>query len=261
MPFEYSIIYYKNAGTKLIKTTYREFIMNSCNWIHNRKIDENKVNLFLRELTNNSIKIGWTFHSFLDKSTGEIKLLDGQHRREAIKKFLEISDIDMSNNDEITLWVYEIENELSCEEEIINLFITINNNEPIDETMLPSRRKMNLWRMICNNQVLKSGITKNMNTIKSRAPFISPKEVKTIIDKLLARTHLNQLEDDEIIEKLKEINNKISLMAGNENLPQLFNRERITKKERDIIEEARKIKFFLKIPGSIYEDFKWIELL
>jgi len=261
MPFDYSIIYYKNSGTKLVKATYRDFITNTSNWIYNRRIDEAKVELFLRELTNNSIKIGWTFHSFLDKSSGEIKLLDGQHRREAIKKFLETSDIDMTNNDEITLWIYEIDNELICEEEVINLFITINNNEPVDETMLPSRRKMKLVRMICNNPILKSGITKNADTIKSRSPYIAPKEVKTIVDKILSNSQLAQFEDEIIISKIKEMNNRISIMAIEENLQKLFNKEKISKKEKEIIEKARDLRFYLKISGSIYDDFKWINQL
>lgn len=259
MPFKYSIIYWENSKTSLIKTTYRELITNTYNWIHNRNIDENKVNDLYEELVKGNRKIGWTLHAYLDKSIEEVKLLDGQHRREAIKKFIELNDIEMKNNDEITLWLYEIPNEIEYEQLIIELFTKINSNHPIDPSMLPSQRKMELFRIICNHSAFKSGIRTNPKTITSNPPFISLKEVKIIVDKILTKSKLAIMENSEIIEKLKEINHKISIMAINENLYKLFNKNKLTKKDKDMIDEAHSIKFYLKLKGTIYENFSWID--
>ena len=63
---------------------------------------------------------------------------------------------------------------------------------------------MELFRIICNHSVFKSGIRTNPKTISSNPPFISLKEVKIIVDKILTKNKLAIMENSIIIEKIKE---------------------------------------------------------
>lgn len=259
MPLVYDTIYKKNENIRLIKMTYNNLINYTYNWIYNRSISQEKVNYFFNELKIKSINIGWTLHAFMCKITGDIKLLDGQHRREAIKLYLENTDIDMINNEEITLWIYEIEDEDNNEDQILEMFEKLNNNEPIDKSQLPSKRKIQLSKMIKKEECFKSGIRMNINTIQSKSPYISLKQVNKIVDDIIKK--YPELSNEEIIKKMKEMNRKISIMATNENIEeQLFNRK-LNKKEKEIIEESRNIKFYLNLKNSKYDNFKWIDEL
>ena len=50
----------------------------------------------------------------------------------------------MTDNNEIIMWLYLFNNEITDETEIIELFKIINNNKPINEDELPTKRKIEL---------------------------------------------------------------------------------------------------------------------
>jgi hypothetical protein len=181
----FEIIYTKNDNLRLIKMNYRQLIQYTQSWIYNRSLSLEKVNDLYDEISKNSANISWTLYAFYDNSKNEIKLLDGQHRREAIIKYLELNDLNMSNNDDIFIWLYYIENEEINEEEIIELFIKLNKNEPINFSQLPSKRKMNLFKLIKNEPLFKKAIRQNPNTMVAYSPYISQKQIKNIIDIIL----------------------------------------------------------------------------
>ena len=255
----FEIIYTKNDNLRLIKMNYRQLIQYTQSWIYNRSLSLEKVNDLYDEISKNSANISWTLYAFYDNSKNEIKLLDGQHRREAIIKYLELNDLNMSNNDDIFIWLYYIENEEINEEEIIELFIKLNKNEPIDFSQIPSKRKMNLFKLIKNEPLFKKAIRQNPNTMVAYSPYISQKQIKNIIDIILNKYPL--LSNEDILQKMKEMNNKISIMARIDNVEeQLFNKK-MTKNDKEIIEECFEIKFYLNIKKSIYDNFKWIDEL
>jgi len=253
----FDIIYEKNDKTRLIKMTYNNLNNYIYNWIYNRRICSKKVQDLYNELTLNSNKIGWTLQGYRNLANGEIKLLDGQHRKEAIKMFLQMNDMDITNKDEITMWIYDIENEDLNEDEIIELFKKINSNEPIEANQLPSKRKIELSKMIRKEECFKLGIKNNPNTIKSHSPYISLNQLNDIINKIINKYY--ELSNEEILNKLKNKNNMIRMMATNENVEDELFQRKLNKKEKEIIEECRQIKFYLNIKGSIYDNFKWIE--
>jgi hypothetical protein len=255
----YEIIYTKNENLRLIKCSFRYLIHYTQNWIYNRSLSNLKVEELHEDIKTNSNKNAWTLYAFRDLSNNEIKILDGQHRREAIKKYLETNDTDMMNNDEILIWLYDIPNEELNEDKIIDLFIKLNKNEPIDVTQLPSKRKIKLFHLIVNDSAFKSAIRASENTNEARSPYISKKQVKNMIDLIINR--YSQLTNDEILLKMKEMNRKISMMAIMENVEEQLFRRQLKKKEKEIIEECFEIKFYLNIKNSIYDNFKWIEEL
>lgn len=253
------IIYTKNENIRLIKVNYRWLNHYTKNWLYNRSLSNEKVDELYEEIKTNSNKLCWNLHAFFNKSNNEVIILDGQHRREAIKKYLELNDNDMSNEDEILIWLYDIEDEETNEEYLIDLFIKLNNNEPIDRRILPSKRKINLFNLIINDSCFKKAIRQNENTNEARSPYISKKQVKNIIDIIINKIPL--LNNEEILIKMKEINKKISNMATIENIEEQLFKRKLNKKEKEIIDECFEIKFYLNIKNSIYDNFKWIDEL
>lgn len=252
----YEIIYNKNDNVRLIKMNFRSLIQYTKNWIYNRSLNFEKIDELYQEIKKNSSKFGWTLHAFFNKSNEDIIILDGQHRREAIKKFIEFDDLDLSNDDEILLWLYDIECEEKNEGDIIDLFKILNNNEPIDFRQLPSKRKIHLSNLIINE--FKSSVRTNVNTIEARSPYISKKQIKNICDIIIEK--YPQLSNEEILIKIKEMNKKISIMATIDNVEELF-QKKLNKKDKEIIEECFQLKFYLNIKNSIYDNFKWINEL
>ena len=253
------IIYTKNENIRLIKVNYRWLIHYTQNWIYNRSLSSEKVNELYEEIKTNSNKICWTLHAFFNKSNNDVIILDGQHRREAIKKYLELNDLDMSNEDDILIWLYDIEDEETNELEIIDLFIKLNNNEPINPKNLPSKRKINLFNLIINESCFKKAIRTSETTIEARSPYISKKQVKNIIDLIINKYPL--FTNEELLIKMKEMNKKISNMATIENIEEQLFKRKLNKKEKEIIDECFEIKFYLNIKNSIYDNFKWIDEL
>ena len=252
----YEIIYNKNENVRLIKMNFRSLIQYTKNWTYNRSLNLEKVDELYEEIKHNSSKFGWTLHAFYNKSNEEIIILDGQHRREAIRKFIELDDPDFSNNDEILLWLYDIECEETNEGDIIDLFKRLNNNEPIDFRQLPSKRKIHLSKLIMNEY--KSAVRMNINTIEARSPYISKNQIKNICDIIIEK--YPQLSNEEILIKIKEMNKKISIMATIDNVEELF-QKKLNKKDKEIIEECFQLKFYLNIKNSIFDNFKWIDEL
>jgi len=253
---KYEIIYNKNENIRLIKMNYRCLIQYTQNWIYNRSLNLEKVDELYQEIKHNSCKFGWTLHAFFNKSNEDIMILDGQHRREAIKKFIELDDPDFSNNDDIILWLYDIECDETNEGDIIDLFRRLNNNEPIDFRELPSKRKIHLSNLIKNE--FKSAVRTNGNTNEARSPYISKKQIKNICDIILNK--FPQLSNEEILIKMKEMNKKISILAMIDNVEELF-QKKLNKKDKEIIDECFQLKFYLNIKNSIYDNFKWIDIL
>lgn len=253
---KYEIIYNKNENIRLIKMNYRCLIQYTQNWIYNRSLNLEKVDELYQEIKQNSSKFGWTLHAFYNKSNEDIMILDGQHRREAIKKFIELDDPDFSNNDDILLWLYDIECEETNEGDIIDLFRRLNNNEPIDFRQLPSKRKIDLSKIFINE--FKPAVRTNINTIEARSPFISKKQIKDICDIILNK--FPQLSNEEILIKIKEMNKKISILATIDNVEELF-QKKLNKKDKEIIDECFQLKFYLNIKNSIYDNFKWIDVM
>lgn len=255
----FTILYEKDEKTQLIKISFRELIYYTSNWIYNRTIDNKKVQELLEQLEKSAdyYNIGWVLHAFKDKSNNSIKLLDGQHRREAIRLYLEKYDMNMTDNNEIIIWLYTFDNELLREKEIIELFRIINNNKAFDENQLPSQRKINLINLIKEHPKLKNGIKCDPRRNISHSPYIHIKELKGIIDKILVV--YEYLTNEEIINRLQYINHRISLLTPEEKWKNLFGKKEMTDKRINIINKCHKIQFYLNIKDSKYQYEEWIK--
>jgi len=255
---KYDIIYQKTQNIKLVKMSYRNFMIYTSNWIYNRNINEERVNSIYENIKNN-IEIGWILEGYEDKITNNIKILNGQHRGEAIKKYLrEFDDFFVCNKD-ILIWIYEIENEEKQEDYIINLFKLLNSSIQINEYELPCKRKIELIKDVKQNNILNKGIKDDPKTNSSHQPYIHIKELKVIFDMILRENY--NLSNSEIINNLVKINNIIGCICNKNSLDKLFGKKIITDKRLNIINKCNDIKFYLNIKESNYNKEIWINYI
>lgn len=253
----YQVLYQKDDTTKLVKMSYLNLLKYTDNWIYNRDINLERVDAIYNSIKNNSIN-GWTLHAFEDEKKS-IRLLDGQHRYEAIKRYLSEYDVYNTCTNEITIWIYMITDEESNEDYLIDLFKIINSNKQINEYELPSKRKLQLTKMVCNDSIISKGIKMDTRTSTSNQPYIHIKEFKVIIDKILR--DFPDLSNDEIILNIKIINNRIRCLANEANFKFLFGRKEMTDKRLLILNKCHDINFYLNIKESCYNRDNWIRFV
>lgn len=251
------IIDRNNDGSCIVKLTARELIYYVSIWCFNREIVEERVEeLYENHLITkkkSTINPLWMFHLIYDdKSDPNYKLfmLDGQHRREVIRRILE-DDIDMKFQQEYYCIVYFID---LCEtvnkKKAIELFKKINNNKQFNKEDLPDDFVTDLLNMMMFDNVLKHGIKKSEKNESAQEPCIHVKQLNALfnanIDKIRHMTH------DDILLNLKKINNKLSLKE----YKSLFSNR--SQKKEEINKKAKDKNFYLNLKSSKYPPSKWI---
>lgn len=254
---KYQIIYNRDITTKLVRMSFRNLLLYTDNWIYNRDINLERVEEIYKSIKDNSM-CGWTLHAFEDKNEN-IRLLDGQHRYEAIKRYLSEYDIYNNCDYELTIWIYQITCEYENEDKLIDLFKIINSNKQISDYELPSKRKLQLTRMIRDDSILSKGIKTDEKTNVSNQPYIHIKEFKVIIDKILR--DFPDLSNDEIITNIRIINNRIQFLATEANFKLLFGKKEMTDKRLLNLKRCHDIHFYLNIRESCYNRDIWIKFI
>jgi len=256
---KYKVIYIQDEKTKLVEMSYRDFMNNTSNWIYNREIEYDRVNSIYDNIKENN-SIGWTLDAFIDKSIINkdiinIKIINGQHRGEAIRKYLADYDSYMYCNRVVLVWLYYIENEEENPEEVIELFKKVNSSYQFKESQLPSTIKIEICNQLVIHPVLKEGIKTDSKTNIAYQPYIHIKELKSIIDKIIENNSDIALND--IIDGMVKINNRISCICNENSFEKLFGKKQITDKRLKDMNKANQIKFYLNIKESIYSKDKW----
>lgn len=254
---KYQVIYHRDEDTKLVKMSFRNLLLYTDNWIYNRDINLERVDEIYNSIKDKSM-CGWTLHAFEDNKKN-IRLLDGQHRYEAIKRYLSEYDIYNMCALELTIWIYMITDEESNEDELIDLFKIINSNKQINDYELPSKRKLELTRMISNDPILSKGIKKDEKTSTSNQPYIHIKEFKVIVDKILR--DFPELSNDEILINIKIINNRIRYLATEANFKLLFGKKEKTDKRLALLNKCHDLNFYLNIREGCYHRDIWIKFV
>lgn len=254
---KYNIIYEKNSKVRLVSMSYRNFMMYSSNWIYNRDIDQDRVNLIYENIKDNDT-IGWTLEAFRDKDDN-IKIINGQHRGEAIRKFLANYDSYMDCNRNVILWIYDIESEEDNEEEIIELFKKVNSSFQLNEYEFPSKRKIDLCNKIKITPILKNGIRDDTRTSIAYQPYIHIKEFKVIFDKIILNNP--DMSNNDIIDGILKINNRLSCICNEESFIKLFGRKQMNDKRLNDMNKCNEIRFYLNIKDSLYNRDVWINYI
>lgn len=259
----YEVIYTKDTKTRLVKMTYRNLMNKTTIWRYNRSIDENRVNSIYENIKESN-PIGWTLEAFLDKSItsddkNNITIINGQHRVEAIRKFLAEHDNYMYCDREVLVWIYDIENEEENEEEIIELFKKVNSSIQLNEFELPSRKKIELCNQLLTHCILKEGIKTDTKTNSSHPPYIHIKQFKSILDEIIKNNP--DMSNVEIIDNMVKINNRISCICNETSFEKLFGRKQMNDDKLKSINKANQIRFYLNIKDCIYSKDKWFNYI
>ena len=263
--FKDNIISKINDNCYMIKISVGDFVRKTKNWTYNREINEEKVNELFQHICSQKYKPGdssdWiitlVYDEFADKCNYNNIVIDGQHRREALRRALE----NGKNNENITIHciMYEIN---YCEtaniSKTINLFNSVNNNRPLTKIDYPDARSIILVNKIKLDKELvpdASVIKKNgkENGRGANQPFISEKELYNIIynnSKLWI-----PLTDEKCMDNLKNISNKISCVLY-ENI------YTCTEKNKKRYDKALKYNFWLNLKDSEkYGPDRWIKFI
>jgi hypothetical protein len=109
-----------------------------------------------------------------------------------------------------------------------------------------------LIKAICKDSILKLGIIDRSTTKKVNRPKISKKELFEKFRDLFDLS-INKKSIPEIINEMKELNHKISLMTDEKIFGNNIKKTHLLQKEK-----AKKIKFYLNMKDSKYTPEKWI---
>lgn len=246
----------------IISLTAREIVETS-NWCYNREINDERVEelyeQFVKNITKNDITQPlWIFQAIYDEKNDKegngLYMLDGQHRKKVLGKYLSNYDDDMKYDEKFICIVYKID---YCEsigkKKSIELFKKINNNRQFKDEELPDDFVAELVDMMSCDPILKFGIKIKDNSETAHEPCIHKKELNAFFnankDKIKNMTH------EEIIANIKKINNKLSLkdykdLYGNKG-----------KKKETYHNKAKQLKFYLNLKTSKYPLNEWIKFI
>jgi hypothetical protein len=259
--FDDKIVHKISNTQAIIKMTAGEFVRKTKNWTYNRDRDEEKV----KELelcvpnTNNDNSILWLFSIVYDKYADacnhNLILIDGQHRKEAIKRMMKKDKI--YENIHIYCVMYTVDNcETENQEAILDLFFKINNNRPLDKKDYPEIRILKLIEQIVKNIDLvpnKKAIRSGGKKEKANEPGMNKKELHHLLRENY--DNLNHLSNENIISNLKIISRKISCI----DYDNLYVCSKINKKRYDT---ATEYNFWLNLRSSInYNPEVWIKFI
>jgi hypothetical protein len=250
LPSNEYIILDESDTNVLIKIEFRPLIRHTDQWVYNRIIDDSKVKEYYDSIKeNNDIK--WHLSAVKEKSSDNFILIDGQHRYEAIKLYLEKYDIQMECNKFVYVNAIKIDNIEKDNEYIIDLFKKINNNKPLTDEDVPSFRITNLIADICKDKILSKGISRDPKHHTSHKPRFHVKQLNAFFNTNIK--HIENMTNDEIITNLKELNHRLSLMT----ITDIYSNRETNKK---VYDTACSLGFFIGITDSLkYKPDKWIK--
>ncbi len=258
-----NIIDKKDDNTFLIKMSFTEVLAYTTSWCFNRKINTEKVNEIYTSLTTSYV-IPFILHAIYDEKhtnpIAKILILDGQHRVDAIRKYMEL---DISGQCEYNVWIciYKVNySETNNTSTVLDMFKKINNNRVVTDDELPDTFIMDLVNQICEISLFKKNrvIGLNLNNNSCHQPCIHKKELNSLLNenKTIIKEFNNTIQ--QLIENIQKINHKLSMKSFEE----LFSSKyRNYTKEQYRYKEAVTKKFFLNLKNSIYAPEIWIRYI
>lgn len=244
-----------NNKIKLLKISFIDFAENYySNLYFNRTINEEKVLELYNILVANTYQLPWTCHSIYDIANNKRQLIDGQHRHDAIIKYLENNKKD----NYIYVWEYIIDdiNIPNCNKYALELFKNLNNNSPLSEEDIPKNKIVEVILKLKRDKNLKHGIGTDNKHKSCNIPKIHEKELFELLNR--HEYLFSSLSIETIITNIHHINMIISQLS----IDKIYkNKTNITAKEYKIIEKARTIDFYLGLKDSSYSPAYWIKYL
>lgn len=238
--------------TVLVKMPLRTLYQEIGDWSENRVLNEEKVAKITEAYKERDIALITSLFRCASYPDGRYVLLDGHHRKEAAKEFLEEFKEFNENLD-----VFVVIHKKNYNEDIYDLHIKSNLSEPLKDKQIPSYKRAELINVLKNHPIIKNGISKNPNCKKAHQPKISLNELAEIAGEIIIK--YPQISPELIAYNIKEINHRLSLLFTRDNLPNITIEGRTIKP--DIIEKAHTIKFYLNIRDSKFNKDIWIHYI
>lgn len=241
-----------NNTTKLYKIKLRTLIQKFSSWNENRSINDKKVEEIYTAYENKDIALLTSqFRGVMDNDNWF--LLDGHHRKEAAVKLL--TKFPKFDEDLFAFIVVHIKNGMN-NQEIYDLHIKSNLCEPLKPNQIPHEKRTLLINEIINHRIFRNGISKTNGSKIAYSYKLSLNEVAELSGDILLK--YPNLEIELILYDMSIINNRISLLFINDNLPFLFKNGKIKK---DVIDICGKHNLYLNIKDSIYNKEVWINYI
>lgn len=251
------IIDKKDDSTFIIKLTFSQVVAYTTSWCFNRCINEDKVSELYQSLKEGNYMIPFIMQAVYDskhEDSRKIRLLDGQHRLEAIKRY-EQENTDAIQN-YVWIFIYKLDHtETMNTRRVLELFKKINNNRQFSEEEIPDTFIMDLVNALCETFV--KGISQKIQNSRCNQPRIHKKELNLF---LLGHKELLQSGNkpiNEIVDNIKRINNRLRIKSYE---------DMFLPRDRNIVNYGRytkavDIKFFLNMEKSKYSPSVWIQFV
>jgi hypothetical protein len=256
------IIDKKDENVFIIKLGFRELLVYTDNWCYNRSISDAKVEELYTSLCE-AYTLPFILQAVYDERhsnpIAKLLILDGQHRKEAVRKFIETNDVSMECEHHVWICVYKINNsETDNTNMVIDLFKKINNNRVFSEKELPDTFIVDLVKSICNISGFKrKGVIKiNDSHSKAHAPFIHKKELNCLLNQNQDMIRSSGKTIAELTNNIQVINHKISLKKYEE-LYSVANKSLETARYQKAVSK----NFFLNLKNSKFPPEVWIKYI
>jgi hypothetical protein len=256
------IIDKKDDNTFFIKLTFRELLAYTGYWCYNRTICNEKVDELYTSLCE-CYSVPFILHAIYDeKHTDAVRkllILDGQHRREAIKKYIDDNDKNWDCQHCVWVCVYRCSNsETHSTSHALELFKKINNNRVFNSDELPDTFIIDLVKVLCEVPHFKNnkGIGSNIQTNSCHSPCIHKKELNALFTNNKEEIKSTNLGVIQLVENIQRINHKLSIKSYDElYVPSQRNTEKLR------YQKAVSKGFFLNLKNSKYTPDVWIKFV
>ena len=248
----YEKIILDNIPYKLIKTTARDLIPKVEVFCFNRKLNEEHINNIYNDLKTEKNPFLMNTFKIVSDTNNKRRILDGNHRLCAIYKILE-EDHKMEWNLDIFVELFVVKD---LEEQIVlDLYKIANKTLNVSVEDEPVIFFTELIKKICKEPILKNGIIDRTTTKKVNKPRIAKRELYELFkDNYILKNNKKSI--PQIIDRIKELNHKLSLMSNEEIFGKKISKTHLSQREK-----ANKYKFYLNMSGSKYTPEYWIRYI
>jgi hypothetical protein len=257
----------------LVKLSFRELMAYATPIVFNRDLEQSKIDELYTSIVEENYDIPFTIDAIYDKKAKidekSIKIINGNHRHGAIRKYITEHDHTFSCDYKVYVWVYEVDN---CEtinmKWSISLYTRINNHLPFKEPILVDINVMEFLNKLCKQKRFKGLILANQCET-ARQPRVNKKEIfnllnanKDVIECFVSKysNNNNKIITDEIlsqfIENINMINHRMSLKG----ITSLYS-DAMLAQNRGYYEQAVELGFFLNLKKSNYPKEVWVKYL
>lgn len=240
---------FDNIKLSLYKYDAKTFCQDFDVWSFNRKLRSEHVENIYKDLCDQKIPYLMGSIKAIRDETNQIRIIDGQHRLQALKMYIE-NNVEKSVS--ILVEMYRVP---SLDSDIVfELFKIANNNLNVTVEDEIDMFVVNLVNKLMSDPELSKGII-DKNDGRVYRPRISKKMLYEELKKNLKAEHMT-LSVQLVVDRIKMINKHISKL----DCLQLFGRKETSQTNVNVRCNAAKYGFFLNMTGK-YPPERWIEMI